>query len=345
MSQERFTYQNKDTLGAPSENFARGLLGVELPGFGQKIEGKVRDNWVVKKFDERIMITTDRQSAYDSMVCTVPGKGKVLNLLSAFWFENTRNIIPNHMIAVPHPNVLIARQAKETLPIELIVRGYMARSSTSTSVYHNYAGLGRREIYGIKFPDGLLPNQEFPMGHIITPTTKATSGHDVELTSEKARQIVDSKFGNGTYSKAEKAALELFEKGARHHGRRGLILADTKYEFGIDNDRNLMLIDEIHTPDSSRLWLEDTYQERFQTGDNPDTFDKDILRRWLAENSFKGEEGKRVPVVDTEVINQMALAYEIPYEMITGNRLPETPNDPLKLEREIQQAVNRFYNR
>jgi len=150
-----------ERFNAPQENFSRGILGVGLPGFGPKIEGKVRDNWVVKEFGERISITTDRQSAFDKMICAVPGKGKVLNLLSAFWFENTCDIIPNHMIKVPHPNVTIARQAVDTLEIEIIVREYMARSSTSTSVYYNYAELGRRNIYGIDFPEGLQANEKF----------------------------------------------------------------------------------------------------------------------------------------------------------------------------------------
>ena len=345
MSQEKVS-RNPEILGAPAENFSRGLLSVELhPDFGPKIEGKVRDNWVVGKFYERIMVTTDRQSAFDKMICTVPGKGKVLNKLSGFWFENTGDIVPNHMIAVPHPNLLIARQAEETLPVEVIVREYMARSSTATSVYHNYQELGRREIYGIKFPEGLRANERFPKP-IITPTTKAEAGiHDEELTGEEARDMVDHRFGYGTYNKAEKAALELFKRAVRYHGERGLILADTKYEFGIDKDGNLMLIDEINTPDSSRLWLNETYQERFETGKNPDTFDKEILRRWLVERGFRGEEGQRVPVVDQEVIGQMALAYEKPYIMITGKYLPDTPTDPLGLEREIQQAVNTFYSR
>lgn len=335
--------KSPEISGAPAENFSRGLLVVKLhPDFGSKEGGKVRDNWVVGELGERILITTGRQSAFDRMICTVPGKGKVLNLLSAFWFENTRDIVPNHMIKVIHPNVLIARQA-ETLPVEMIVREYMAKSSTSTSVYYNYAELGKREIYGIKFPDGLMPNEKFEKP-IITPTTKAGAGiHDEELTAEEARGMVDRRFGYGTYNKAEKAALALFERGASYHRERGLILADTKFEFGIDGNGNLMLIDELITPDSSRIWLASTYRQRFEEGDNPDTFDKDILRRWLADNRFRGE--GTVPIVDPQVIDEMSRVYETLYRMITGNNLPETPTDPVALEREIQLAVNSFYNR
>lgn len=249
------------------------------------------------------------------------------------------------MIAVIHPNVLIALQAKETIPIEFVVRDYMAKSDTTSSVYHHYFNLGERKIYGIEFPDALVANQKLPMGSIVTPTTKAVSGHDEVLTNEEARDRLDSRFGRGAYAKAQMVSLRLFNSGVRHHKERGLILADTKYEFGIDENGQLMLIDEIHTPDSSRLWLSETYQQKFEAGENPDKFDKDILRQWLAENGFRGEEGKRVPVVDTAIIDQMALAYEAPYRMITGKNLPETPTDPLELEREIQQAVYKYYNK
>ena len=174
---ERLRQNGSET---PSQNFSRGLMSVEIPKLGAPIKGKVRDCWVINKdgVDYRIMVTTDRQSAYDRLICTVPGKGQVLNLLSAFWFDLTKDIVPNHVVEVPHPNVLIAKEAKDTLPVEIVLRRYMAKSSTSTSVYHNYFDLGRREIYGIKFPDGLQSNQEFPMGTILTPTTKAESGHD-----------------------------------------------------------------------------------------------------------------------------------------------------------------------
>lgn len=338
--------RRKDRFNAPPENFSRGLLGVDLhPDFGPKIEGKVRDNWIVGEFGERIIITSDRQSAFDEMICTVQEKGKVLTGLSAIGFKNTESIIPNHMIAVIHPNVMVAIQVQDTMPIEFVVRDYIARSDTTTSIYHHYFNLGEREIYGIKFPDGLVANQKLPMGTIITPTTKAVSGHDQVLTNEEARDRVDSRFGRGTYAKASDVVLRLFRNGVRYHRERGLILADTKYELGLGNNRQLMLIDEIHTPDSSRFWLENTYAQRLNEGNNPDNYDKEILRRWLAQNGFRGEEGKRVPVVDPAIIDQMSLAYEAPYRMITGKNLPETPTDPLELEREIQQAVYRYYNK
>jgi phosphoribosylaminoimidazole-succinocarboxamide synthase len=270
-------------------------------------------------------------------------QGKALNLTSSFWFENTKDIVPNHMIAVPHPNVLIAEQAMDTLPIEMVIRGYMARSSTSTSIYHNYVDLGRREVYGIRFPEGLKANEEF-LHPIITPTTKGEVGdHDEELTGEEARDMVDSKFEKGTYEKARLAAIKLFERGVGSHRESGLILVDTKYEFGLDKDGKLMLIDELHTSDSSRIWLKNTYQQKFESGENPDTFDKDILRRNLAENGFRGE--GLVPIVDPKVIDEMALAYTIPYKMVSGIELPETATDPADLQRDIQTAVEIYFNK
>lgn len=325
--------------GSPRENFSRGLVSVDIPELGEKTgTGKVRDIWVVDDF--RIMVTTDRQSAYDRMICTIPGKGQALNLLSAYWFGNTRDIVPNHMIAAPHPNVLVAKQAVETLPVEVVLRRYMAKSSTSTSVYYNYTELGRREIYGIKFPEGLQANQEFPMGIVLTPTTKARVGHDEELTEEEARDIVDKKLGSGTWDKTKQAANALFEYARLYHVERGLILVDTKYEFGLDKDGNLMLIDEVHTPDSSRLWLLKTYEQRFGENQTPDTFDKEILRRWLVEQGFRGQ--GLVPKVDPVVIEKMSQAYRTPYSMVMGRDLPAQDYPPLAVNEHIKEAISRF---
>lgn len=320
------------TEGSPGENFSAGLLTVEdLPGFGPPTSrGKVRDIWVVehpKHGSVRVMITTDRTSAYDRLICTVPGKGQVLNGLSAYWFEQTADIIPNHLWAVPHPNVTIAREAQAMLPVEVVLRRYMAKSATSTSIYHNYAETGRRKIYGIEFPEGLRANQEFPMGTILTPTTKAETGHDLELTDAQAAEIVDAKLGKGTWKKTKTAALAVFERAYAYHKEHGLILVDTKYEFGIGAGGRIMLIDEIHTPDSSRFWLAASYEEKMERGENPESFDKEILRRWLADQGFKGE--GRVPEVDPVVIQKMSEAYREPYRMVTDRELPDRDTDSL----------------
>lgn len=323
---------------APRQNFARGLYEAEIPELDSPKKGKVRDSWIIG--DKRIMVTTDRQSAFDQVVSLTPGKGQVLNLFSAFWFEQTKDIIPNQMIAIPHPNVIVAKQAEKTLPVEVVLRRYMARSSTSTSIYHNYAERGRREIYGLKFPEGLQPNQEFPMGTILTPTTKAETGHDQELTDEQALEIVDSKLGDGTWKKTKAAAYNIFEQSRAHCMEKGLILVDTKYEFGLDKDGVLMLIDEVNTPDSSRFWKADSYEERFRKGETPETFDKEILRRWLAENGFTGE--GQVPVIDPEIIDQMASAYRVPYEMITGKVLSHDSqtSNPDSIRKAILEYLN-----
>lgn len=307
--------------GSPQENFSSGLYSVDILGYGVKQEGKVRDSWDVPRSDLRVMVTTDRTSAYDRVIATIPGKGQVLNMLSAYWFDQTKDIIQNHVIAIPHPNVVIAKRAEQTLPVEVVVRGYMAKSSTSTSIYRNY-NEGRRTIYGIDFPDGLVANQVFPDGPIITPTTKATTGHDEELTEEQAKQRVDRQLGWGYWDQTKIAALDIFQRASDIVSSRGLLLADTKFEFGIDAQKNLMLIDEVLTPDSSRYWLSESYDERMGKGLNPESFDKEILRRWLSDDAGYTGDGD-VPEVDPAILQQMADAYKVPYKMIVGADIPQ----------------------
>jgi len=318
-------------LKAPQENFSRGLFEVDIPELGPKIQGKVRDMWIVD--NKRVIVTTDRQSAFDKIICTIPGKGAVLNGLSGWWFSANKDSIPTHYIFCPHPNVMITKEAKIKIPVEVVFRRYMAKSSTRTSVYYNYAELGRRTIYGVDFPDGLGANCEFPQGTILTPTTKAETGHDEELTDEQAQELVDKVAGIGTWQKIKEIGFRFFEHAYYYHQRAGLILVDTKFEFGLDSQGNLMLIDEVFTPDSSRLWLLETYNQRFQAQQNPETFDKEILRRWLAENSFTGD--GQVQVVPSEVIEKMSQAYKLPYQMITGQNILDEQTDT----GEIRQAI------
>jgi phosphoribosylaminoimidazole-succinocarboxamide synthase len=304
----------------PEQNFSRGLFQVDIPEFGEPVRGKVRDNWIIetKGSKTRVMITTDRQSCFVRFVGTIPGKGQISNLISEYWFNKTKDIVPNNMIAVPHPNVLVARQAKATLPVEVVLRRYMARGITPTSIYYNYVQLGRREIYGIKFPDGLKADQEFPMGTILTPTTKAKDGYDKELTDTAACNLVDEQLGVGVWEKTKKVALELFDRAYFDCLSKGLILADTKLEFGLDAEGKLMLIDEAFTPECSRYWFVKTHEERLGGGD-PKDIDKDVLVRWLSERNFKGE--GTVPVIDREIITKLLEAYSIPYKIITGKEL------------------------
>ena len=219
---------------------------IDLKNLGKKYQGKVRDYYL--KGNERILITTDRISAFDVILGHIPHKGQVLNQLSEFWFKKTKDIIQNHMIFSPDPNVMIAKNC-ELIPIEMVVRGYIT-GVTGTSIWGSYKK-GDRVIYGIKFPQGLKKNQKLPKP-VITPTTKAEKGHDERLTEKEIlqRKIVSKKI----WEEMKKTALQLFEKGARISEKGGLILVDTKYEFGLLNGK-LILIDEIHTPDSSRFGL------------------------------------------------------------------------------------------
>lgn len=316
----------------PPENFKNGIVTVDLtPGFGPKTSGKVRDIWV--RDNERITVTTDRTSAFDKLICTVSSKGAILNKTSEWWFDKTQGIIPNHMISTPHVNVLISQQA-EPVPVEMIVRAFMAKSYTSTSLYYNYFELGRRRIYGIDFSDNISPNEILPTGPVVTPTTKADQGHDLELDEDAAREIADKFGGKGTWEKMKNASKKLFDFGSHVFARHELILADTKYEFGIDRNGQVILIDEIHTSDSSRIWRGDTYGFKPE----PEGWDKEILRRWLSEQGFRGD--GPVPKVDPAIIRQMSAAYEAPYFLITGNSMGNSrPVD------EISQAIINYYSK
>lgn len=316
---------------APAENFKNGIKTLDLPSeFGPKFSGKVRDVW--QKDGKRITVTTDRTSAFDKLICTVPSKGAILNLMSAWWFEKTSDIVPNHLIDTPHVNVTISRQAAEVIPVEMVMREFMAKSSTSTSIYHNYVTIGRRNIYGIDFPDGIEANSRFPMGPILTPTTKADVGHDMELDEDAAREIADKVGGAGAWDRMKKASKRLFRYGSEVFAEHDLILADTKYEFGLDENGKIMIIDEIHTPDSSRIWRNDTYGFR----PDPDSWDKDILRRWLTKKGFKGEE--QVPEVDPLIISQISRSYEFAFNLITGQTMSFS-----RSPEEIREAIINYF--
>ncbi|MBP6943095.1 MAG: phosphoribosylaminoimidazolesuccinocarboxamide synthase [Candidatus Buchananbacteria bacterium] len=325
-----------------NQNFSKGLSQVDIPELGQPVRGKVRDSWIVEQagLKLRIMVTTDRQSAFVRNICTIPGKGQISNLISAFWFEMTQDIIANHQLAVPHPNVLIAKQAAKVIPVEVVVRRYMATGVTPTSVYVNYIEKGRREIYGLQFPDGLRPNQEFPMGTILTPTTKAANGHDQELTCDEARVMVDQEFGERTWAKIDRAANLLFEKARMHCLAKGILLVDTKFEFGIDAEGNLMLIDEVLTPDGSRFWLQAAYEESFRNGTVPE-YNKNVLVDYLRVKGFSGV--GEIPVIAQGVIDKMLHAYAEPYQIITGNKLPILETNPDDIKRSVLEYLEYTY--
>ena len=285
------------------------LKTVNFQNLGKKHQGKTRDFYIVK--DKRIIISTDRISAFDVNLGHIPYKGQVLSQLSVFWFEETKDIIPNHLISVPHPNIMIVKNAK-LIPIEMVVRGYIT-GVTGTSIWGSYEK-GDRIIYGIRFRNGLRKNQKLPKP-IITPTTKAQKGHDERLTKGK---IVKNKLvSKKMYEQMEKISLKLFRRGTEICDKRGLILVDTKYEFGIYKNK-LILIDEIHTPDSSRFWIKKTYKKRFSEGKEPESFDKEFLRIWFKNHGYAGE--GLPPKMPKSFINKVSKRYVDVFEKITGEK-------------------------
>lgn len=302
------------------------LDSAELPPqFGSRISGKVRDIYVQK--GQRILITTDRISAFDRVLGLIPYKGQVLNQLSAWWFEQTSDIACNHVISVPDPNVTIAREATP-LPLEIVVRGYIT-GVTTTSLWYLYES-GDRQPYGITLPDGLQKNDPLPQP-IITPTTKAPSGHDEIITVDEIldRGLVSAEL----WSEISATALAVFKRGQQLAARGGLILVDTKYEMGLI-DGQLALIDEIHTPDSSRYWLADSYDERRQ----PENFSKEFMRKWYAEQGYRGE--GEPPIMPDELRVQLALRYISTYEKLTG-RVFEPGERPVdeRIVRSLEQST------
>ena len=292
------------TTEALIEAIPQALQAVDLPQLGPKQSGKVRDIYAVD--GKRVLITTDRVSAFDRVLGVIPFKGQVLNQLSLWWFEQLADVVANHVIDAPDPNVTIAREA-ETLPVEVIVRGYIT-GVTSTSLWTAYAN-GERTPYGIPLPDGLQKNDALPEP-IITPTTKATGGaHDEKLT--RAEIIERGLVPQALWEQVETAALAIFKRGQEVARKAGLILVDTKYEFGLI-DGQLTLIDEVHTPDSSRYWTLDSVGE----GSEPQNFDKEILREWFVSQGYRGDGA--IPAMPPEVIARIAERYIGAYERLTG---------------------------
>jgi len=307
------------------------LRSIDLNEFGKKHNGKVRDFYV--KDGKRILVTTDRQSAFDVVLGHIPYKGTVLNQLSAFWFEKTKHIVRNHMIEIPHRNVLIAYETTP-IPVEIIVRGYMS-GVTKTSIWYSYKN-GERIIYGVKLPNGLKKNDKLPEP-VITPTTHGggKNGHDERLTK---KEIIEKKLINKKlYKEIEKTALALFEFGSKWCEKKGLILVDTKYEFGLINGK-LILIDEIHTPDSSRFWIKKTYKNRIKKGQEPENFDKEFLRLWYAQKGFTGSE-KKIPSMTEDLVVAMSKRYIQVYEKITGKKFKSYT---YPIEQEIKMALSKF---
>jgi phosphoribosylaminoimidazole-succinocarboxamide synthase len=294
-------------LAAYSDNI---LADGTVPGLPQHYRGKVRENYDLPD-GRRILIATDRLSAFDRNITAIPLKGQVLTQLARFWFDRTADICPNHVIEYPDPNVLVC-QRLTIMPVEIVIRDYLA-GTTSTSILSMY-NAGKREMYGFRLPDGLKPNQKLPET-IITPTTKADAGgHDEPLTETEilSRGLLTAE----QWRTVSGYAHALFARGRDWARERGLILVDTKYEFGFDAAGKIILADEIHTPDSSRYWFAKSYPEKLATGARPDSFDKDFVRNWVVARCDPYKD--TIPAIPREVILEAARIYIDAFETITG---------------------------
>ena len=303
-----------------------------LDFLGKKYEGKVRDNYSTED-GRRFIAVTDRISAFDRVLGTLPFKGQVLNSLAAFWFQETANIVPNHVLGVPDPNVMECVEC-EPLKIEMIVRAYLTGVS-STSILTAYRA-GAREFCGNKLPEGLEEHGPLPQP-ILTPTTKAPIGEHDENVSRK--EILERKLvTEEQFDAAAAYAMALFAHGQKVCAARGLILVDTKYEFGLTKDGRIVVIDEIHTPDSSRFWFAKSYEERRKKGQSPESFDKEYLRRWLVEQGYRGD--GPVPTIPDEVRLEAARRYIEACDTIRGSAfIPNLEAPAERLPKNLKSRV------
>ena len=286
------------------------LADVAIPELPNHYEGKVRDNYDLPD-GRRVIVATDRLSAFDRNLCAVPYKGQVLTQTARYWFDVTGDLCPNHVIDYPDPNVLVCR-GLSMLPVEMVVRGYLA-GTTSTSILTLYQA-GQREVYGVRLPDGMKPNQKLP-APTLTPTSKAAHGdHDAPLSP--AQILEQGLLTKAQWDELSAIALALYARGCELAAKRGLILADTKYEFGLDAGGRIVLADEIHTPDSSRFWRSATYEARCANGERPDSFDKDFVRSWVAARCDPYKDP--IPEIPEEIILATSDVYIEAFETITG---------------------------
>lgn len=314
-------------------NLTNTLTQTQLRGYEKIHIGKVRDTY--EKNEQRIIVTTDRQSAFDRVLAAIPFKGAVLNQFSQFWFEKTKDIVPNHLIAVPDPNVAIVKKVK-IFPVEVIIRGYIT-GTTDTSAWVNYEK-GERNFCGNFLPDGLKKNQKFDHP-IITPSTKPETGHDENISREEI--IAQGLVSEEKWNKIEQYAMAVFKRGQEIAAEKGFILVDTKYEFGEDEEGNIVLADEVHTPDSSRYWIAATYQERFDQGLEPENFDKEFLRLWFKENCDPYNDPE-LPPAPNELVEELSYRYIDIYEKLTGETFQYHVDQAI--EERIQKNLDRYFS-
>ena len=321
-------------------DFSRTLTEARIPELPNPYFGKVRDCYdlppdAAHPEGRRILIASDRVSAFDRILACIPWKGQVLTQIARWWFERTEDICANHVLAYPDANVVIGKRLT-ILPVEVVVRGYLA-GTTSTSVLTQYRK-GVRTMYGHSLPDGMRDNQVLPQA-IITPTSKAfDGGHDEPLTS--AEILAQGLLTAAQWDEVSAKALALFARGQAMAAERGLILVDTKYEFGVDAAGNILIADEIHTPDSSRYWLADGYQAAFEAGSRPPSFDKDVIRAWVAArcDPYKDD----IPEIPSEMIEATSKVYIQAYEAITGETFVPDMAGATPLER-VRGNLRQFF--
>ncbi|MBR2689544.1 MAG: phosphoribosylaminoimidazolesuccinocarboxamide synthase [Aquamicrobium sp.] len=304
---------------------SRVLSDAFIPELPNYYRGKVRDNYDLPD-GRRIIVATDRLSAFDVILTSIPFKGQVLTQTARYWFEETADICPNHVLDYPDPNVVVGTRL-DILPVEIVVRGYLA-GSTGTSILTKYRS-GERDMYGMRLPDGMRDNEKLP-NPIITPTSKAfDGGHDEPLSG--ADILAKRLLSEEQWDTVSSYALALFARGQARAAERGLILVDTKYEFGVDRDGRIVLADEVHTPDSSRYWLADSYAESFEAGERPRSFDKDFVRAWVTARCDPYKDA--IPEIPADLIEQTSHIYVQAYEAITGNRFAPDLSEGSVLER------------
>ena len=309
------------------DQLAHTLEGTDLLGLGEKIEGKVRDNYV--DGERRFIVVSDRVSCFDVVVGTIPFKGQVLNQIAAFWFEKTREIAPNHLVDVPDPNVSSVREC-QLLPVEFVMRAHLT-GSTKTSIWTAYER-GDRTYCGHLLPDGMSRHEPLPEP-LLTPTTKAPIGEHDEPIS-KAGILERGLITEAQYAEAERITAQLFTEGRRFSESRGLILVDTKYELGTDPEGRIIVIDEIHTPDSSRYWYRDRFEQALSRGEDPPPLDKDYVRRWLKEHGYLGD--GLPPELPDEIRCEAARTYIEAYETVTGSDfVPDTELPLTRIRRNL----------
>lgn len=315
-------------------DLTRTLDHARIPELPNPYFGKVRDCYDLPD-DRRILISSDRISAFDRILAAIPYKGQVLTQTARYWFDHTADICPNHVLEYPDPNVVIGKKLT-ILPVEIVVRGYLA-GSTGTSILTLYKK-GQRQMYGHSLPDGLRDNQALPQP-IITPTSKAfDGGHDEPLTA--AEIISQGLLTQAQWDRVSSVALALFARGQEMAAKRGLILVDTKYEFGTDAEGTILLADEIHTPDSSRYWLADGYAEALENGTRPPSFDKDVIRSWVVARCDPYHDP--IPEIPAEMIAATAQVYIDAYEAITGETFVPDTSGATVLDR-VRGNLQRFF--